>query len=210
LLGVILLPDKACANLISNPGFEQGSKNWKSFKPENQDAVMRIANNHPESAHSGSGYAMIWPTWGNSAGGYYGFYQRILNPTPNQPWRISGWIATSPAIWSGTPQGWIQAEFYDNTEGGMEHRIWRDIVTPRLSSVTKEYSYFQSPVGYVPSNAKMAQVVTLVYCANASDSGLYGFDDLNLEVVPEPASFLLVLIGLGGLAFIRRNNTDKK
>ena len=204
-----LPPIIARANLISNPGFEQGEAGWQSFKPENSNALMRILDNYPVSSHSGSGWAMIWPSSGDTASDYYGYYQRILNPTPNQPWRISGWIGSGPAYWSGNPQGWIQVEFYDNTEGGLEHRIWEaDICTPRLSEIIRGYRYFESPIGYVPHNAKMVQVVTIVYCPSSQDAGMFGFDDLDLGVVPEPTTLILFGMGLVGLFLAGRIRKD--
>lgn len=199
-------------NLISNPGFEQGEVGWKSFKPEGSYALMRICNNFPASAHSGSGFATIWPIQANEVSGYYGYYQKIPNPIPNQPWRISGWMGTSPVDWQGNPQGWIQAEFYDNIKGGLDHRIWEaDIYTPRLSKVLKGYRYFESPIRYVPYNAKLAQVVFLVWCPGAYDSGLFAFDDLKLEVIPEPLTIILFGGGIMGLlAFARKKAKIKK
>lgn len=185
----------AQANLLTNPGFED---------PVTADGPPFVGF---WEAFNGGGAASFNSTVMPLSGLQH--LELQINNTPNTFagafQDIPGLIAGQELTWSG----WTKDVGADG--GGAEVRIeWRDSVgnievsrTPNFVPVLTPGEYtLWSLTDTVPAGADTARVVYAIQSFGAGPNQNHYVDDTSVTVIPEPAS--LALLGLGGLAMLRR------
>ncbi|MEM7627394.1 MAG: PEP-CTERM sorting domain-containing protein [Planctomycetota bacterium] len=194
-------------NLLNNAGYEDplgfdfsDTSNWNGFFGAPPDTILVASNETGAPPLSGAQALEL------TINGVPG----VVNGTNS----FTGHVQTVPGIVAGTEYTYSTNARHDGTAptGNIEFRIeWFNSGGAQISndqitletSLTDVYQPF-SITAVAPAGTVSANVVTAAATFNQDvlhDNTVF-FDDTSLVVVPEPAS--LVLLGLGGVAMLRR------
>ena len=161
VVGLVLVSSSnVYANLITNPGFESGETGWAFFS-SGSAASHSIQTPGASGANYGSNVISVQS--GTTTPMYAGYYQAVNDALPGavQPGSLiylSGSIKSS-GVTAGA-RGQFQLEFYNDYTANSSTRIWgSDIVTTAVAS-NQDWTSYQA-TGYVPTGAKMFQLLTL-------------------------------------------------
>jgi hypothetical protein len=169
---LMLSPAAANANLITNPGFETG--NFSGWSPYAYGSEQ-VSSANP---NSGQYEARIYN---------YGWITQTVNVTPDTSYKLSSYLYMP----QDGGEASISITFYNSsgTSSFQQERTWERIPG------SQQYEKIETDWLVAPSYTAYAKVK----CSVASAGSYIDFDDVNLEVIPEPASILLLLSGLTGL-----------
>ena len=183
---VVGLVSIANANLLLNPGFEDGSGNDATSWWRYQNA-----GREPWANRSGS-YGMAWWSWADWYGGFGQDVSVSLGAGQVVQFTIWGNAETGFVAKAGQEEAWIKLEFWSGSTKAYEvtqsvyqalvanYNTWNQYsltVTNNVSGITlvKPIVGFGNVVGY--------------------NSGAVKWDDATLDVIPEPAAMGLVVLG---------------
>ncbi len=173
IIAILLMsPAAASANLLVNPGFETGNfSGWTryAFGSEN------VSNANP---HAGQYEARITN---------YGWITQTVNLTPNATYKLSSYLYMPQDGGDAS----ISITFYNaaGTTSFQQERSWQRIPGDA------QYDKIETDWLVAPSYTAYAKV----QCSVASAGSYIDFDDVSLDVIPEPSSLLLLLSALTGL-----------
>lgn len=183
-------------NLLTNPGFEDGLNGWNAF-----GNAYPETNNPPQfEAYEGEGLVSMF---GNFSGGFNvtGIFQEFP-AAAGQAWTMDAYSrhwSGDAMIGSGAPDSnWVvmKIAFFDagNAEIGAAERTILD------GTFATDVWHDNDPVtGIAPAGTVKVQSFIL-YLQPLFDGGAAHID--NVSLVPAPGA--LALLGLGGLASVRR------
>jgi len=196
-LAIAAVPASA-ANLLANPGFEipvlaggdtPGAVGWSDFGAA---FTIKVA------PHSGDN---AFKTFGGTSGIFQDFPAQ-----PGQPWQGSAWIL-NPSF-----------DAMAGAQIAVANIEWRDAGLNVISFISSQEINASTPTGDQPSdynfvdvsgiappNTAVARFVLLTGAFAGPGGGAPFFDDASFELVPEPASVLLVgLAAVAGVGVVRR------
>ncbi len=175
---LLTIPAAASANLITNPGFETG--NFSGWSPYAYGSEQ-VSSANP---HTGTYEARI---------NNYGWVTQTVNSvTPNTAYKLSSYLYMP----QDGGEASISITFYNSTgtSSFQQERTWERIPG------SAQYEKIETDWLTAPDYTAYARV----RCSVASAGSYIDFDDVSLDVIPEPGSLVLLLTGLLGLRFKKR------
>jgi hypothetical protein len=190
LLCVCAIAGIASANLLSNAGFEQGDSGWIDWGLPGWN-VWGSSGYHEGSGPNGGDKCVklwwddtgLWQDFTAVAGNEYAFSIQVYN------------LSSNPSTWNGL----LRAEFYDASNAKIS-----DAQLDRFYSATDSKNQWVEIGGTLtaPVGTAYGRIVFQVADWSEGVGGDLYFDNASVEI-PEPAT--LVILGLGGLLFRRKN-----
>ena len=172
----------ASANLLTNPGLETDSNltGW-------EQSGWYVGTG--ADAHSGSNGAAYWTPSGRPSGDYYVALQYVP-VTAGQTYDVSAWMRT---VSFNTSEAFVEVDF-NNASGGFTLQT----NTAPVGGVTAYNQYSLNGL-IAPAGSLSASVRAVVHTTGATaDNAWYTFDDFQFnQVVPEPGTLALCLMGMG-------------
>lgn len=172
IAALLMSPAVANANLLVNPGFETG--NFSGWTP----SIVGLQTVTDANPHSGQYEARIYQ---------YGNFSQNVSVTPNTEYKLSSfmYIPTNGGYAS------ISLTFFNasGTSSFQQERSWE-----RYPG-SAQYEKIETDWLTAPGYAAYARV----QCSVTTAGNYIEFDDVSLDVVPEPTSLLLLSSGLAGL-----------
>ena len=165
-------PAAASANLLTNPGFETGTfSGWTPYAFGSE----QVSSANP---NSGQYEARIYN---------YGWIAQIVNLTPNTTYKLSSFLYMPQDGGDAS----ISITFYNSTgtTSFQQERSWVRIPG------NQQYDKIETDWLTAPDYTAYAKV----RCSVDSAGSYIDFDDVSLDVIPEPSSLLLLFTGLTGL-----------
>ena len=183
----------AAANLLTNPGFETGDlTGWE------QSGWYTGTGADANSGTYGGAYAV--PS-GSPAGDYYVMLQYVP-VTAGETYEASMWNRT---VIFNTSKSFLEVVFHDSSGGW----IGQTGTTP--VSTTTAYTEYSLDALVAPAGAVTASIRAVVHTtgsAATTDNAWHTFDDFNFDVIPEPGTLALGLIGTG-IGFVMKHRRRK-
>lgn len=190
-----------------NPSFEQAQPDtgtncqywtWNVPAGWTHSGLWGDADVRTWRARSGTNEATMH-SWGGS-GGDAGWWQETTNAWgAGSIWIASVWLCNDNGGWGGgiytNLSTELKLEFYSGTYGP-PLAVYTNLVT--LPGET--WTYF-AVTGTAPSGSAWARWV--LAANDQSANGSLQFDDVSLEVIPEPLAVALLGIGLAGVYTVR-------
>ena|ERR1051326_4792761 len=193
------------ANLLTDPGAENGTT---------------APNPNPTSAAGWSFFNGAVFSTDFALGGTQSIKEVTQNNVPGafqqfaasagQAWTMSGFGMTPTALAGSPAFGILQITFFDGPNG-TGNNIGTVETSPGNAAASGQVNGGSTPgvwnplsvTAHAPAGAQSMQAFCLVVDFSGNTQGVY-FDNLDLEVVPEPSTVALVLTGLFGLVAIAR------
>lgn len=179
----------AGANLLNNPGFEQGGSGstnalyWTVTEPDAHGETWGSGARMSWRYYSGSWEGTIRGTWAN-LGTEGGFWQEVPAQA-GRDYRFSAWFwaddGNPDGPWSAGSQV-MKIEFFTGATGGV---TMVSAVTGSISGVVQSWTNL-ALVATAPATADWVRVV--IHARDVGSSGALQFDDLKLEVLPALAA----------------------
>lgn len=192
---LLSLPGIAQANLLSNAGFENGTRVNEDSDPDNwwHSTTGWAPWKENGEAHSGARHVGV----GTGSASETSFWGQDVNSgiTSGTPYILNAYIKTE--AW-GSPVAKLQIEFKDS--GG---NLLRTDTASVLSGQNTAWALYSMTTAAAPSGAAKANAMLL------GSNGTVLYDDADFGVVPEPTSMLLLGSGLLGLFAFNRKRSIK-
>jgi hypothetical protein len=169
---LLTLPAAASANLLTNPGFETGNfSGWTPYAYGSEN----VSSANP---HTGQYEARIYNN---------GWITQTVNLTPNIAYKLSSYLYMPQDGGDAA----ISITFYNSTgtTSFQQERSWVRIPG------NQQYEKIETDWLTAPDYTAYAKV----RCSVDSAGSYIDFDDVSLDVIPEPSSLLILLSGLTGL-----------
>ncbi|MBN2191165.1 MAG: PEP-CTERM sorting domain-containing protein [Candidatus Aureabacteria bacterium] len=198
---LISLPNYAVSGLLTNGGFETGTPGWYGDTATVIEGWTRWGSDgwyHTDYNHTAGGSKAI-KSWSDSTGIYQDFAV-----TAATQYTVSG-FAYAPS--TDTPVGWdsvMKIEWFNGASKLSEEEVGRFISGTDSLDTWKEIAGLFT----APTSADTGRIVMFLTDANGetANGGSIGWDDMDVDVVPEPGSLVLLGCGLAGIFLAKRRN----
>jgi hypothetical protein len=194
-LAVIGCAFSASANLLLNPGFENGSGN-------DATSWWRYQNAGRENWANRSGlYGMAWWSWSDWYGGFGQDVSVSLGVGQVVQFTIWGNAETGFVGKVGQEEAWVKLEFWNG--GTMSYAITNSIYNQLVGNYNNWTLY---SLTHTNTASGITMVKPIVGFGNVVgyNNGAVKWDDASLDVIPEPAAVGLVGVGVIMVASLRR------
>lgn len=184
----IVLCGTAHANLLLNPGFEDGETSpdhWWSWGEGGWDSWETNPGTAGGTSHTGDHYVRVGE-WGEAEYRFWG--QSYTGMSEGDVYDFSVWAKADPEAGFGDVVGVLRVE-YKNSEWQVVRVDELEIMRGTGYDTWAQYTF---RTGAVPTD-----IIEVAFELKSEGHCIMNFDDAEVTLVPEPAT--MAILGLGGL-----------
>lgn len=190
---VVLAAGQASANLLINPGFEDGTTGWDLvILPYSEGTGFSISDATATAAYEGSmGAQFQVPTTNNFT--VHGYFRQVVSGlTPGAEVTVSAWIRYAPlAGYNRVDKYWA----YLQTIGGQGSKV-APAQNTAVPLAWTQYTITQTADANGQVDIRLGMNKYATTAAKQCDAF---FDSASVTLIPEPGSMVALLSGLVGL-----------
>ena len=197
----IILPSTACANLLLNPGFEDTAggqpASWEFT------GINPYAQGYSSSTYAHSGNMSIYTSLNATSSINGDWSQRVTGIKAGDLLDANCWAIITAQYAPGYMSTRLNLTFQQWNEGS---HSYTDIAYVNSDTINVMQDWAKLSISALAPEG--ADAVLFRLNGNAFRGGAAAYDDAELSIVPEPASILMLGMGLIGLLVFKKRGID--